>query len=166
MIKSIKKTWCPTCGAKTFTNKCEDANCKSNEIPQCKYCNKIGVDHYGCNCEEKKIAYRDNALEFSKDLLDWLRNEYVVLPEDSLVGAQFENGFTEWLGIGFGFKLDDISNVTGITIDELRSIIQKFCPDECQVSLRMANSDVWVLQNPELSKIMHQYLRVVLKSFL
>lgn len=160
---SKKTTWCASCGSKTWIN----GNCiNTNASPRCPIADKLVCLHCkvgpyrSCNCPGNEAEKLSNALSIGSDLLTWLRNDYTELPPDNILGAQFENAFTEFQDMRFWFYFSDIIQNTSTTYEKLETLTNQ------THMFRMANSDVWVLQNRELAEIMHAHLRVVLKKYL
>ncbi len=162
----MKKTteWCVCGNKKLIGSDCEE--CEKNKHDFCINCNKIkerNLERYCSNDCRKTYEYK-NAMEQGAPLLEWLREDFTKLPEDTDLGRLFENPFTDWLGIPFWFKLDEMSGSSGHSIDEIKSILIE--AGKTDDVLRMANSDLWVLRHPIMCEIMHAHLRVILCKFL
>ncbi len=156
--------WC-ICGSKKLVGSdCEE--CERNKHDSCINCNKIkerNLERY-CSADCRKTYELNCAMEQGAPLLEWLRKDFTKLPEDTDLGRLFENPFTDWLGIPFWFELDGMSENSGHSIEEIKSILIK--ADKTDDVLRMANSDLWVLQHPIMCEIMHAHLRVILKEYI
>ncbi len=157
---------CPSCGA---TNDSYDTHCEicwTLLDPKCLYCGKEGVIHYTCGCDEFKNHCARKIEKLSKNLFKWLSKPFTMLPPDTLLGIEYENGLVEWGGgkHALWFKIDELSRDSGVSSDEIRKALQARGLDG--TILRMANSDPWVLQDPFFSEIMHAHLRIKLVEYL
>lgn len=160
----IRPTWC-SCGSKTlYGDFCY--LCEQSKVDKCEYCNVQKERNHNRYCSDDCKVKRSlkQCLINGNLLLKWLRKPYEE-PEDPSISSGFENGFTEWQNISFDFPVVDLSENSGIDVDIINKILfPKF--DTINDSLRLANSDVWVFENPTLSFVMYKQLHVTLFKYI
>lgn len=158
--------YCPGCESQpSKSGLCNNCVNKTN---LCLVCGKkySGIQYY-CSSECRGDNAVSQAKKIARKFIDWIQDDFQC---PGKIQHEFENAFTKWLGIPCWFPINKICELTKTEPEKIYEAFSrlgtKVYRQNAQESIRFTNQDEWSLQDLELSKILHSYLRIRFRDIL